>query len=1169
MQTRVKHQKWLAMLVAIALFVGTFSVFTVFSAGSTNLLETLADKVSTEDTVDEAANTITMKDYTGQLQCATYANITLEKAKTYEYSFTANMTKADAAGSSLRIPIRVSKANDYAASGQWLNIWFDFDQIRLASVNDGNVSLDGAGWTLGEDLASKDFVAGTDYQFKIVTAPDKMTVYIDNEKVAETTVVDTAKVDTGYIGFGCYNLAPYTLKNISLVEQEAEAVNLLENAAVAWDTAKYTVDAATNSITVKEAGDHAITFTNASLEKKGIYEYSFTLNIKEADSIQLRMPIRVSNSNDTSASGQWMAAWFSLNQIRLATEYSGNIIADGSSVGAKEIQAGTDYQFKIVTSPTQMIVYVDGVQIAQTQADSYTPVETGYVGFGGYGMKEYTLKNISLVKTGEVEVLIDQAAVDNVKNLIAAIGTVTEESGDKITAARAAYDALNNDEKALIDNYAVLTEAEAAYTLLSASSDFHYYPIAIGDLLGYNHWQGAGFLSTAALSGGGVRFVFNDAGTNIRMGINKPLQVDGMHMELANLNVSAGGRIAFYLADITNEGYSQLNTGYGYKFAPMAIVLDTTKGTIEYMSVDWTPDPNDPNITGTVIANELVQSDSLKAENLANKNISVRLSDNKDGSYKVTIQGVSGTITKAMLDTNTLLKDFENAYLTISVNGGGNTLSVDLISLHGGQETCASALSKAEIAEVDAVISLIGEIGDVTAESGTKITAAENAYNALTDTQKGLVNNYGALRAAKLLYDRINATDLYQDIKYYSLTTDDLMGTNHWADYLSYNNVAGGGVHFKWFNSGTDVRMGVNRAMALDGLHIVIDNLNITAGSTLAFYIADLFDFDWAEQYSQFSNGSPLALLLDTKTGTLSVASKDENGSTVQTVIISDSSLTYSMLSKVQFDLKITKNANDDNYTVRILDAQGTITPQMIEKAENLNKLDQVYLTVCPWGSGVNMEYDLLALHGGNVVCADEITDAQRAELEAVVAAIVNIYNEKGQIDAASGAKIEAAWALYNKLPADIKALVSNVKQLETADLVYQVVDAIEHIGTVTLDSKELIESIRSDYKALIGILNNQVGDYRALDTSNRALVGNYATLNAAIAQLYGLEKEAAIAAMQNGGSNNNNNNNQNGNMPNTDASATGAFALACLISAAGAAIVLRKRNVFDKTASK
>ena len=83
----------------------------------------------------------------------------------------------------------------------------------------------------------------------------------------------------------------------------------------------------------------------------------------------------------------------------------------------------------------------------------------------------------------------------------------------------------------------------------------------------------------------------------------------------------------------------------------------------------------------------------------------------------------------------------------------------------------------------------------------------------------------------------------------------------------------------------------------------------------------------------------------------------------------------------------------------------------------------------------------------------------------------------------------------------------------------------------------------------------------------SRSLVGNYATLNAAIAQLYGLEKEAAIAAMKNGGSNNNNN--QNGNTPDTDASATGTFALACLISAAGAAFVLRKKNVFGKTASK
>ena len=165
--------------------------------------------------------------------------------------------------------------------------------------------------------------------------------------------------------------------------------------------------------------------------------------------------------------------------------------------------------------------------------------------------------------------------------------------------------------------------------------------------------------------------------------------------------------------------------------------------------------------------------------------------------------------------------------------------------------------------------------------------------------------------------------------------------------------------------------------------------------------------------------------------------------------------------------------------------------------------------------------------------------------------------------------------------------MVPDLKQLEKADEVYRVVDAIEHIGTVTLESKDLIENVRAKYKALIGPLNNKVGDYSALDTSNRVLVGNYATLNAAIAQLYELEKEAAIDAMKNGGSNNNQNSNltntdasatptassQNQttppNMPNTDASATGAFALACLITVVGAEFVLRKRKVFDKTDSK
>lgn len=64
---------------------------------------------------------------------------------------------------------------------------------------------------------------------------------------------------------------------------------------------------------------------------------------------------------------------------------------------------------------------------------------------------------------------LDQAAADAVKALIASIGTVTNsaDSKSKIEAARAAYDKLTPEQKALITNADVLTKAETAYNELA------------------------------------------------------------------------------------------------------------------------------------------------------------------------------------------------------------------------------------------------------------------------------------------------------------------------------------------------------------------------------------------------------------------------------------------------------------------------------------------------------------------------------------------------------------------------------------------------------------------------------------------------------------------------------------------------------------------------------
>ena len=67
----------------------------------------------------------------------------------------------------------------------------------------------------------------------------------------------------------------------------------------------------------------------------------------------------------------------------------------------------------------------------------------------------------------------DQAAADEVAALIDAIGEVeyNDESKAKIDAARAAYDDLTDDQKALVENDDVLTAAEAKYDELKAAAE--------------------------------------------------------------------------------------------------------------------------------------------------------------------------------------------------------------------------------------------------------------------------------------------------------------------------------------------------------------------------------------------------------------------------------------------------------------------------------------------------------------------------------------------------------------------------------------------------------------------------------------------------------------------------------------------------------------------------
>lgn len=65
----------------------------------------------------------------------------------------------------------------------------------------------------------------------------------------------------------------------------------------------------------------------------------------------------------------------------------------------------------------------------------------------------------------------DKEAVDYVIEKINSIGTVTLESEEKILDARSAYDALTDKRKAMVSNYTILTDAESAFSLLKADKE--------------------------------------------------------------------------------------------------------------------------------------------------------------------------------------------------------------------------------------------------------------------------------------------------------------------------------------------------------------------------------------------------------------------------------------------------------------------------------------------------------------------------------------------------------------------------------------------------------------------------------------------------------------------------------------------------------------------------
>ena len=104
----------------------------------------------------------------------------------------------------------------------------------------------------------------------------------------------------------------------------------------------------------------------------------------------------------------------------------------------------------------------NAIDAAQTAYDALTDAQKALVS---------NAKALAEAQAAYKKLLEDHAAADAVIKKIEAIGTATKDSKNAIDAAQAAYDALTDDQKALVKNYQTLVDAALAYDKLVAEPD--------------------------------------------------------------------------------------------------------------------------------------------------------------------------------------------------------------------------------------------------------------------------------------------------------------------------------------------------------------------------------------------------------------------------------------------------------------------------------------------------------------------------------------------------------------------------------------------------------------------------------------------------------------------------------------------------------------------------
>lgn len=347
--------------------------------------------------------------------------------------------------------------------------------------------------------------------------------------------------------------------------------------------------------------------------------------------------------------------------------------------------------------------------------------------------------------------LKQQAAVDETIAKIDAIGTVTLDSADAISAARAAYNALSEEQKALVTNYDVLVAAEADLKDLrnpnpdpSTFDGIVYDFTTAVDLLNVADGAHPSFNNQTiadAYENGTINYTYY--GTNRSVSVSngyRPVEYQCIHLggyaqDWFAVKIQSPGAGTTYKFNFTYPALYNVN--YSSKVDAYVLPISAVEAAIAAAGEGATAD----TVVGTMIA-------SGSYAPVASKNIK-----QATNTGAIDEDDFWGTVTFDSDEEHVVV-----FYAAENKHGGTQAYIPDLKEGETQATNCWMVISgfylttpptTDDVAAAEAVIEKIDAIGTVTRGSGDQIAAARAAYEALTAKQKELVENLAVLEAAE------------------------------------------------------------------------------------------------------------------------------------------------------------------------------------------------------------------------------------------------------------------------------------------------------------------------------------------------------------------------------------------------------------------------------------